>query len=36
MAMIEKIDTLMIVMREPGIVPVPKQALWTWRQTQEV
>ena len=27
MAMIEKIDSLMIVMREPGIVPLPDQAL---------
>jgi hypothetical protein len=27
MAMIEKIDNLMIVMREPGIVPLPEQVL---------
>jgi len=36
MAVIEKFDSSMIVIREPGIVPVPKKVLQIRRQTQEV
>jgi len=36
MAAIEKFDSSMIVIREPAVVPVLKQVLQIWRQTQEV
>jgi len=36
MAAIKKFDSSMIVIREPAVVPVPKQVLQNWRQTKEV